>query len=556
MRKETLLNFLKATFSLFFALTFSTSVISQPYVGYQPLITEDLSAPMEVASIPGDLSDRLFIVQKSGVISIWDGEGIIATPFLNIEGLVADDDERGLLSMAFHPQYQTNGFFYVYYNNQSNGNIKVARYFANPAGNVATAGSRVEIFDTPKPFSNHNGGHLQFKVEGGVNYLYFATGDGGDGNDPQRNAQNPNSRLGKMIRMDVDSPSPTVQIWAWGLRNPFRWSFDRATGDMWIGDVGQGLREEVNFRAAGTSANYGWPCFEGTLSNGPGQSGSRCDTVGAVDVLPIFEYNNPPSSSTSVVGGYVYRGTAYPALVGTYMVTDYYSGQMWLIRPNGVGGWNVVAQPNSLPSGISSISETGDGELYAVSLNAGTVSRIVEAIVTPVSLVNFSGRLLTGYNELKWTTASETSIQKYIVEYSTNGRDYLSAGEETARYQDGGAYTFQHRINPMERIFYRLKIVEMDGRSYYSPIISLGKRDVTRAVVYPTVITNGQVSINASEGIEQLEIFSTNGARVYAKNLNGQSGFLSISLPGLAKGMYLLQLNGKTFKETSKIIIQ
>jgi glucose/arabinose dehydrogenase len=458
---------------LFFPLLFiHTTLNAQPVIGYQPLIT-GLNQPMEVVTAPGDATGRLFIVGKTGVIRVWNGTTLLPTPFLDISSIVEDTDEHGMLSMAFHPQYQTNGFFYVFFNNNA-GNIVINRYFATPGSNTANAGSAVEFFNVSKPFSNHNGCHLQFRVISGTNWLYFATGDGGSGNDPGRRAQNQSSLLGKMLRMNVDLVTPVPEIWAWGLRNPFRWSFDRANGDIWIGDVGQGLREEVNRRPGGTfGANYGWPCFEATLTNAAGQSGSQCDTVAPVHVAPVLEYNNPtvPNDPSSVVGGFVYRGTEYPGLVGYYMAVDFYSGNLYLIAPGG----STSMQPG-LPSNISSISETNDGStLYVTSLGDGTVSKLTQAIPTPVTLLNFSGNVFTGYNELKWTAAAERDIQKYIIEYSGNARDYLSAGEIIARNNDGGRYSFQHLFLNTSETFYRLKIIEAGGHFTYSPIISLGK---------------------------------------------------------------------------------
>jgi glucose/arabinose dehydrogenase len=555
----TLRNAAQATISAI-CLFFSTIILAQPVIGYQPVISSGISGPIEVVTAPGDATGRLFIVEKSGIIRIWNGTTVLPTPFLNISGIVADDGEHGLLSMAFHPQYQSNGFFFVYYNDDPSGNVTVARYQVSGNPNVATptANPVAPLVSISKPFDNHNGGHLQFRVEGGTNYLYFATGDGGGSNDPNRNSQNQASRLGKMLRINVDGAlPPAIETWAWGLRNPFRWSFDRANGDIWIGDVGQGLKEEVSYRAAGTfGANYGWPCFEGTLTNGAGQSDSQCDTVALVDVQPIFQYDNPPTGSSSIVGGYVYRGTEYPDLQGYYMTVDFYSGQLWLIRSSGPGTWTITGPQNGLASNISSISETNDGStLYAVSLTGNIIYKIVPSVATPVTLISFSGQPLSGYNELKWTTAAEINIQKYIVEYSSNGRDYLSAGEAIARYPNGGTYSLNHRIINTTAMFYRLKIVEMDGRFTYSAVISLGKTDNTPIIVYPTVITNNMMNIVSVNPITQLDLYSTDGRRVFGKNVNGQTGYFSVALPSLTKGIYYLQLSGKELRQTEKIII-
>jgi glucose/arabinose dehydrogenase len=552
MRNTLLQAAAKTTLSFLFFLAYMSSN-AQPIIGYQPVIT-GLDQPMEVVTAPGDATGRLFIVEKPGVIRVYAGGTLLPTPFLDISSIVEDSGERGLLSMAFHPDYQSNGFFYVFFNNNA-GNIVIRRYFATPGSNTATVGSAVEIFNVTKPFDNHNGCHLQFRVISGVNWLYFATGDGGSGNDPGRRAQNQASLLGKMIRMNVDLPTPVPEIWAWGLRNPFRWSFDRANGDIWIGDVGQGLREEVNRRPGGTfGANYGWPCFEGTLTNAAGQSGSQCDTVTTVHLPPVLEYNNPtmPNDPSSVVGGFVYRGTEYPNLAGYYMAVDFYSGNLYLIAP---GGGSTVQ--TGLPNNISSISETNDGStLYVTSLATGSVAKLVEAVPTPVTLLSFSGNVFTGYNELKWTVAAERDIQKYIIEYSSNARNYQSAGEIIARNTDGGRYSFQHLFLNTSETFYRLKIMEAGGRFTYSPIISLGKANGVDIKVYPNIVSGGSVNIISSRAIERFELMGPDGRRVMVRDTGGQSGFISLSLPAVSKGMYFLRIAGKDWISTEKLFLQ
>ena len=558
MRKQILPKTVKATIAVFILFFTTTIINSQPQLSYQPVIT-GLSDPIEVLTAPGDASGRLFIVQKGGLIRIWNGSSVLPTSFLDISAISVDDGERGLLSMAFHPQYQSNGFFFVYYNDNA-GNVTVARYqvsgnpdIANPTPNPATP-----LISIPKNFTNHNGGHLQFRVEGGINYLYFATGDGGSGNDPDNNAQNPASFLGKMIRMNVDAPTPVPEIWAWGLRNPFRWSFDRSTGDIWIGDVGQGLKEEVSYRAGGTSgANYGWACMEGLLVNASAPASADCDSVENVDVLPIFQYDNPPSGSSSVIGGYVYRGSEFPSLQGYYMTADFYSGQLWLIKPNGVGGWTVTTQ-TGLPAFIASFSETSDGStIYAVSLSGNSVSKLVVPIVTPLTLLRFSGTAGTGYNDLQWRTATEENIEKYIEEYSTDGTNYTAAGEVSAvNNSNGNTYSFRHIIATSAKTFYRLQIAELNGRRAYSPVIVIRGDDKVIVKVYPTVISTGTVNIIAGKPVEKITVVSPDGRQVLSRNIDRTDGYFSLSLPALQKGMYFIQVSGKDFQQTEKIFIQ
>lgn len=542
---------------LFATFIITLQVQAQPDVQYQPLIpaSAGLAAPMEVVTAPGD-NTRLFIVEKAGRIMIWDGDEVLATPFLNITGIVADDGERGLLSLAFHPQYQSNGYFFVYYNNNS-GNIVVARYqvSANPdvANPTATTGS--PLISIPKNFSNHNGGHLQFRTEGGTPYLYFATGDGGSGNDPDYNAQNPASWLGKMIRVNVDVVPFVPERWGWGLRNPFRWSFDRTTGDMWIGDVGQDSKEEINFRAGGTwGANYGWVCVEGTENNSSAPvSNAICDTVRAVDLLPIFDYDNPVEGQ-SVVGGYVYRGSEFADLQGYYLATDYYSGRLWRIRPAGGGTWDISVK-TGMATGISSISEGNDGTLYAVSLNTGAIFKIVTPIVTPVRLITFAGKQWTGYNELKWSV-EESNISRYVVEYSLDGRTYTDAGEVTPVNNPGrNNYTYRHQYTSAAPVYYRLRMEE-NSAVKYSPVIVIRSDKLGDVRVYPATISNGIININSPRPVNTVQLASADGRVIMTKQLNGTEGYFILQAPSVNKGVYFVVIIGSDFRQTEKVIFQ
>lgn len=558
MLKTPLPNPIKAIF-LFLSSLITGIIHSQPDVGYQPFIgaSEGLSSPIELASAPGDATGRLFIVEKSGVIKIWNGSQLLGTPFLDMSDEVLDDGgERGLLSMAFHPQYQSNGFFFVYYNS-NNGNIAVARYQVSSNPNVAepTPNPASPLISIAKPYSNHNGGHLQFRPGGGTNYLYFATGDGGSGDDPENNAQDPNSYLGKMIRINVDATPYTPEIWATGLRNPFRWSFDRTTGDIWIGDVGQNLKEEINFRASGTSgANYGWVCMEGTLNNASAAPGEAdCSGAGST-VTPVLDYDIP-SKGRSVIGGYVYRGNEFADLRGYYIATDYFSGRIWLIRSTGVG-WEIT-EKTGFPTGVAAISEAANGALYAVDMNSNIVYKIVTPIVTPLNLISFSGTPMAGYNELKWITESEEALDKYTIEYSTDGVRYATAGEVlSGNNANRHIYTYRHTIVNTTTIYYRLKISEVDGTFEFSPVISIGPDTKTGIKVYPTSVTNGKVNIISWQPVERVVVTNTNGLQVFSREMSGTTGYFTIEVPSLQKGIYIIRVAGKDFQKTEKIVIQ
>lgn len=532
-----------------------TSARAQPAIAYEPLISSGLSSPVEIASAPGDATGRLFIVEKGGTIKIWNGSRVLATPFLDISSIVTSNGERGLLSMAFHPDYANDGYFFVYYTN-AEGSVTVARYIVSSDPDIAgpDPDPATPLITIPKSFSNHNGGHLQFRTEGAVNYLYFATGDGGGSNDPDNNAQNPASLLGKMIRMNVDATPVTTGQWAIGLRNPFRWSFDRLTGDIWIGDVGQGEKEEVNFREAGSSgANYGWRCFEGTVQNT--DVDPLCDPPGKV--MPVFEYDNPDAGS-SVIGGYVYRGDEFPGLQGYYFVTDHYSGTVWAIRRDGDGNFNVVNTQPALKTGIASISEVQDGTLYAAALTENAVYKIIPLEATPLTLTHFSGHGTDhGYNELSWETAAEQNVEKFVIECSSNGTEFSSAGSVNASNNANGAlYRFRHYTTAGGKKFYRLYIIDADGTTNYSPVISINNPIADGIKIYPTIITNRRLDINSESRLNRVQLFSVAGIPVLSKEMNGAKGYFSVALPALQKGMYILRLTGRDFQKNQKVIIR
>jgi hypothetical protein len=340
---------------------------------------------------------RLFLVDQDGRILIRDGPTVQTTPFLDIRGIVLFAGEQGLLGVAFHPNYAENGFFYVNYTDNS-GDIVVARYrAAPPGGNVADPASATVVLTVPHPTnSNHNGGQIRFGPDG---YLYVATGDGGGGGDQANNAQNLNSLLGKILRLDVDGGAPYAipptnpfvktanarpEIWSYGLRNPWRFTFDRQTGDMFIADVGQGSWEEINFEPAATGGrNYGWRRMEGTHCFNPS---SNCSTGGLV--LPIAEY--PHSLGCSVTGGLRYRGPAIPEHTGAYFFADYCNGRIWGATPDADGSWTAV-QLLDTSLQIATFGEDAAGNIYVGNRGAGELHRLVSASAQPRLTISKSG---------------------------------------------------------------------------------------------------------------------------------------------------------------------
>ncbi len=365
--------------------------------------------------------ERLFIVNKLGTIGIIDTLGNVnPNTFLDISSQVTTNGERGLLGLAFHPDYATNGYFYINYTDLS-GNTVVSRFSVSALPDIANASSEMVLMTINQPYSNHNGGDLTFGPDG---YLYIATGDGGSGGDPDNNGQDLMSLLGKILRIDVDNGTPysipadnpffaplsaADEIWSYGLRNPWRISFDQLTGDLWIADVGQGVLEEINFQSSTSpgSENYGWRCYEGTATY---NNGVGCPSSNGL-VFPVYEYGHNSTGGFSVTGGFVYRGNKYPCLYGKYIFVDYVSGNLWTLEADGNGAWidNFYDDSTfSFPNNISSFGEDSNGELYACKLD-GKIYKI-EAdcdIQANVSLKAYlegpyigSGQMLNGLGSL------------------------------------------------------------------------------------------------------------------------------------------------------------
>jgi glucose/arabinose dehydrogenase len=324
-----------------------------------------LVAPTYVAAAPGE-PRRLYVVEQAGRIRYLVG-GRIAGTFLDIRSRVANGGERGLLSVAFSPDYARDHRFYVDYTDR-NGDTRVVEFRSR--GGRALLGSARQLLFVKQPYPNHNGGQLQFGPDG---LLYVGMGDGGAGGDPQNRAQNLHERLGKLLRIDPRARSARWEAIGYGLRNPWRFSFDRATGDLYIGDVGQSNWEEVDFRPRSkldVLANYGWRVFEGRARFAPG-----APTAAGELVPPISVYSH--KQGCSITGGYVYRGHGVPAAVGRYYFGDFCSGRVYSLRVER-GRATALRQESARIAELSSFGEDGNGELYATSLN-GRIYRLLPA---------------------------------------------------------------------------------------------------------------------------------------------------------------------------------
>ena len=316
------------------------------------------------ASAPRSEPNNLYIVERTGKIRVRRGGSLRARPFLNISSRVSTGSEQGLLSVAFHPRYARNRLFYVNYTDTT-GDTRVVEYRSR---GLSRAPRRTrQILFVQQPYSNHNGGQIAFGNDG---YLYVATGDGGSGGDPQNNAQNVSSLLGKLLRINVNIRRPRPVVVGYGLRNPWRFSFDRQNGDLYIGDVGQNAWEELDYtpRRSPGLENYGWRVYEGReryTQETPNSAGHL--------VMPYVVLPNPPNCS--VIGGFVYRGNAIPAAKGRYFFSDNCAGR---VRSVPAGGSSSVRDEPFRVDGSSSFGEDARGELYVMSVTGGNVYKIAE----------------------------------------------------------------------------------------------------------------------------------------------------------------------------------
>lgn len=363
-------------------LILSCALASEVYS--QQIILEEfatVSNPTEITASPTN-DNRLFAVDQSGIIKIINANGTIeATNFLTITDRVNFSGEMGLLGLAFHPQFATNRYFYVYYN-RAGRTITVSRFTANSANpNTADPATEKVMLSIEKPFTNHNGGSIHFGADG---YLWISTGDGGSGGDPNGNGQNRNSLLGKMLRIDVNSTNaynvpptnPFVgvdgadEIWSYGLRNGWKYSFDRTTNNVWIADVGQNLIEEINRVPATTPAvNYGWRCYEGN---------NAYNTAGCANAstmtFPVVQYDHS-GGKCSITGGYVYRGNLYPDLVGKYIFADYCSTQIGILN-NTTITWSSAFTDNN----FTTFGEDNSKQLYIAAAN-GKIFKVKSTVL-------------------------------------------------------------------------------------------------------------------------------------------------------------------------------
>src|SRR5262245_46966430 len=418
----------------------------------EPFISSGLNQPLYLTNAH-DGTDRRFIVEQPGRISVMRPGSSARTVFLDITARVICCDERGLLGLAFHPQFATNRRFFVNYTRRPDGATVIAEYQVSPSNPDVALTAETVLLLIPQPYVNHNGGMVEFGPDG---YLYIGMGDGGSGNDPQNRAQNPDELLGKILRIDVDSPDGGVpysspptnpfvnrsgrdEIFALGLRNPWRFSFDRATGQLYVGDVGQNAREEIDIVTL--AGNYGWRVMEGTLCTNLGPA--SCTTPGFIP--PITEYVNNGSSGgrCSVTGGYVYRGSQQALPYGAYVFADYCTGEIFM--------YNAGMQSRLLdtPLNITSFGEDEAGEIYVVG-QGGSILRITNPDVLSGPIRTFS--LGQSDTALSWTTEAGGSLTSGYAQIQTDAGSTPPAGFAVLGLRQNGVLVSETSVGAMPQV--------------------------------------------------------------------------------------------------------
>ncbi|HSN50618.1 MAG TPA: PQQ-dependent sugar dehydrogenase [Bacteroidales bacterium] len=387
-------------FVMIILLTGTDDLVSQTPVRLLPF-AEGLSEPTSLAT---DLSKRFFVTQRAGTIAIVDSTGNLnPVLFMDITDRVkSTSQEQGLLGIALHPQFLTNGYFYVNYTGNGDS-THISRFSTDPADpGKALPSSEYNLMTVYQPYQNHNGGDLHFGPDG---YLYIGLGDGGSAGDPENRAQNKDVLLGKILRIDANSGNPygippdnpfindplaRHEIWALGLRNPWRFSFDRQTGDLWIADVGQGAREEIDFQSATSNGgeNYGWRCYEGTLPYNTSGCMPQSDYVS-----PVYEYPHDPSPCWSVTGGYVSRGNVNSGMYGRYFFAEYCKDILWSLHDS-AGVWVATTEGIYPGNNFSTFGEDHSGTLYIAGLASGKIFKIADSIISGINDIAEANKII------------------------------------------------------------------------------------------------------------------------------------------------------------------
>lgn len=554
-------------------LLFAAIGFSQPSVSFTKIGTFGLLDNITDITGAGDGSGRLFIVEQRGTIRIVNDLGsnnysLESNFFLDIQTLVTFNGERGLLGMAFHPSFPDSPYVYVNYVRNGSGftrTNRIARFTVNPDDpNDLLESTRRDIIDIEGPQGdNHKGGDIAFGPDG---FLYIGTGDGGGANDPGNNGQNLEALLGKILRIDVDaaltynipSDNPFVgqngldEIWMYGMRNPWRLSFDRSTADLWIADVGQGSWEEVNMIPAGEGAgwNMGWDCREGAHDFDIGQS--YC--TGQTFVDPVFEYDH--SLGSSITGGFVYRGIdpSYNWFRGHYVAIDYVSERVFIVKQNG----NSFASHHHAgilsTGGVTTFGEDDNGELYAGNQNGDIYKLSFTGGSLPINWDNVKVDRTSLGNKVQWTLHTNLEVDMFEVQRDTKA-DFSANAKLGQIKSDPNKvnYFYNDPYDRPESIYYRIAAIMKDGSVEYSPIVRvLSDKEPKPTLVFDFNTNQWRVNIPKQWQYSHLTLHDVQGKLVFSRKLSDNEHF-DLDSP-VVSGVYFITIRNEDQTWSDKIV--
>ena len=546
-------------------LLFSAIGIAQPTLNFTPL---SLSGPTLIQPLfmsgCGDGSGRLFVVEKRGTIRIIQNNAVLTDFFLDIQDLVMNSGERGLLGLAFHPQYPTTPYIYVNYVIDGTITNRISRFTLNPNNpNDIQENTEFILLEQAGVQTNHKAGGIAFGPDG---YLYIRMGDGGGGGDPSNSGQNLETLLAKMLRIDVNAPQGSLnytippdnpfvgepgrdEIWAYGLRNPWRISFDRETGDFWIADVGQNLWEEVDMVLAGTPGgmNFGWDCREGNHDYEPGNCGS-----GTEFTWPIFEYPHscnpcPNGYGASISGGYVYRGSEHPVLEGFYVCADYVSNYLWMIKVTSFDPLELdvyVQDGTGLAYGLVTFGEDDDGELFASNLD-GVIYSVSASGFLPVQWGSADAHIIQGGNQIDWTIHQSLGIEYFEIQRSLNsGFDNFTVVTQVEPVEDQISYKYIDPFIHPRAVYYRIAAHMSDGSIEYSPFMRILPDTGSKpSLVFDQNHNLWRINIPNEWQNGEVILYDLQGKEVYTRKIGSQDQ-LELTSP-ITPGSYFVKVSGE-----------
>ena len=541
---------------LFFQFLLGGILLAQP-----PIVIEHyLSGFTRPVKITHAYDSRLFVAEIGGKIKVIKNGVILPTPFLDISSQINDPEWAGIYSIAFDPNYLNNGYFYVMYVVKNKFEVQISR-FQRSGSSTSDVASPIETPLLTIPYTEilggHRGGDMAF---GKDNQLYISTGDNGPGSrgmmgDTENNAQNMSGLFGKILKINPDNPptaaNATQSIWALGLRNSWRFSFDRSNGDLWIGDNGQDGWEEVNYFSASnttTPRNFGWDYMEGNSV----YRDCNCNITDTF-IAPKLTYpgytNNADHTSTSIMGGYVYRGSNYPTLRGSYFYGDYQSANIGIMVPNGYQGFI----PNVSYPSLISFGEDQAGELYVLSFFDGSLGKLTLPGSLPVTLQTFTAKPIENSVQLKWRTTSETNFSHFELERSADGKEFQQLKLIPASGKNDN-YTYLDNLPFPDFNYYRLKMVDRDSSYQFSRMVT-AKPFLNVAI---TVFPNPASDIFTVKGVrpgETIHVYNTTGQLLLSKIITSEIK-IELDLKNYPTGVYNLSIEdvGSGFVRRLKLV--